>query len=124
MIAKTSHIYYHIVFCTKYRRKVLDGEIENRVKELLKESENGFKIKEIEVMPDHVHCFVELTSTEKSPHAVVARLKGYSSRFLRKEFVSLKTRIPSMWTRSYYIGSVGTVTKEAVINYVKNQKRN
>ena len=124
MIAKTSHIYYHIVFCTKYRRKALNGEIENRVKELLKESENGFKIKEIEVMPDHVHCFVELTSTEKSPHAVVARLKGYSSRFLRKEFVSLKTRIPSMWTRSYYIGSVGTVTKEAVINYVKNQKRN
>ena len=106
------------------RRKVLNGEIENRVKELLKESEDGFKIKEIEVMPDHVHCFVELTSTEKSPHAVVARLKGYSSRFLRKEFVSLKTRIPSMWTRSYYIGSVGTVTKEAVINYVKNQKRN
>ena len=122
MIAKTSHIYYHIVFCTKYRRKVLNGEIENRVKELLKESEDGFKIKEIEIMPDHVHCFVELTSTEKSPHAIVARLKGYSSRFLRKEFASLKTKIPSMWTRSYYIGSVGNVSKEVIEKYIQNQK--
>lgn len=124
MKSKTSHIYYHIVFCTKYRRKVITPEIELRVKELLKESEDGFEIKELEVMPDHVHCFVELISTEKSPHQIVARLKGYSSRFLRKEFISLKTRIPSMWTRSYYIGSVGMVTKETVENYIKNQKRN
>ena len=79
-------------------------------------------IKELEVMPDHVHCFVEVTSTEKSPHQIVARLKGYSSRFLRKEFKELKSKLPAMWTRSYYIGSVGHVSKETIEQYIKNQK--
>ena len=122
MKASTSKIYYHIVFCTKYRRKVINPEIEIRVKELLKQSEDGFVIKELEVMPDHVHCFVEVTSTEKSPHQIVARLKGYSSRFLRKEFKELKSKLPAMWTRSYYIVSVGHVSKETIEQYIKNQK--
>ena len=122
MKSPTSKIYYHIVFCTKYRRSVITPEIESRVKKLLKESEEGFEIKELEVMPDHVHCFVELTSTEKSPHQIVARLKGYSSRFLRKEFKELKSKLPAMWTRSYYIGSVGHVSKETIEQYIKNQK--
>ena len=91
-------------------------------KELLKQSEDGFEIKEMEVMPDHVRCFVELTSTEKSPHQIVARLKGYSSRFLRKEFKELKSKLPAMWTRSYFISSVGSVTKETIENYKKKKK--
>ena len=122
MKTPNSKIYYHIVFCTKYRRKVITPEIEKRIKELLKQSEDGFEIKEIEVMSDHVHCFVELISTEKSPHQIVARLKGYSSRFLRKEFKELKSKLPAMWTRSYFISSVGSVTKETIEKYIQNQK--
>lgn len=122
MKSPESKIYYHVVFCTKYRRSVITSEIEVRLRQLLLEAQYGFEIKEMEVMPDHVHLFIELTSTERSPHQVVARLKGYSSRFLRKEFTELKTKLPAMWTRSYFISSVGSVTKEKIEEYIKNQK--
>ena len=116
--------HYRVVFTPKYRRSVLINGVDVRLKNIIADecSALGASLIEIEVMPDHVHCFVEVTSTEKSPHQIVARLKGYSSRFLRKEFKELKSKLPAMWTRSYYIGSVGHVSKETIEQYIKNQK--
>lgn len=80
-------------------------------------------IVELEVMPDHVHLFVKSSPTA-APHWVVQQLKGFSSHELRKEFPSLKSRLPSLWTRSYYVESVGHISEDAVRRYIEEQKNN
>ena len=117
------NIGYHLIWCTKYRRKVLCGEIENRLKDLLlaKARELEITIEAMGVMPDHVHLFVKTTPVD-SPHYVVQQLKGLSSRVLREEFSSLKSRLPTLWTRSYYCESVGHISAETVERYIAEQK--
>jgi putative transposase len=114
---------YHIVWCTKYRRKVLDEKIQDRTKQLITETckKNGYKLLEIEVMGDHVHCFIQGGGRD-SVHRIVSQLKGATSSQLRKEFETLKTRLPNLWTRGYYAGSVGFVSDETVRRYIQNQK--
>ena len=114
---------YHIIWTTKYRRKVLDESITARMKELLEEKaiEIGCTIEVMETMPDHVHIFVKTIPT-LSPHFVVQQLKGYTSRILRKEFKSLRTRLPTLWTRSYYTESVGHISEETIVKYINDQK--
>ena len=82
---------YHLIWCPKYRRQVLTGEIEIRLKELLniKAGEIGVNIEKMEVMPDHVHLFVK-TDPTMSPHFVVQQFKGCTSRMLRQEFPHLE----------------------------------
>ena len=114
---------YHIIFCPKYRRPVLIGKIEIKLKKLLeiKAHDLGIKIKELEVMPDHVHSILEIPPT-KSIGVVIGRLKGYTSRYLREEFPELKRKLPSLWTNSYFIASVGGVTLNQLKQYVESQK--
>lgn len=115
---------YHIVWCTKYRRKVLVEPVQERLKQLLTEKckANEYLLLELEIMPDHVHIFVGGSPTD-SVHRIVSQLKGYSSNLLRKEFNFLTTRLPNLWTRSYYAGTVGYVSHETVQRYIKNQKK-
>ena len=117
------NISYHIIWCTKYRRKVLVNEVEDRLKTLLveKAEEIGCEISIQEVMPDHVHIFIK-TKPTLAPHYIVQQLKGYTSRILRKEFHKLKSRIPTLWTRSYYCESIGHISEEAVKKYIEEQK--
>ena len=117
------NISYHIIWCTKYRRKVLVNEVEDRLKTLLveKAKEIGCEISIQEVMPDHVHIFIK-TKPTLAPHYIVQQLKGYTSRILRKEFHKLKSRIPTLWTRSYYCESIGHISEEAVKKYIEEQK--
>lgn len=117
------NIGYHIVFCPKYRRKVLVAGVEVRLKELLKEKadELEIEIKQMEIMPDHVHLFIKSKPTY-AIHFVVNQLKGYSSVVLRKEFPSLKSRLPTLWTRSYFVESVGHISEDTVKKYIENQK--
>ena len=117
------NIGYHLIWCPKYRRPVLVGEIEKRLKELLKKKaeEIGIEIVEMEVMPDHVHLFVKAKPTA-SPHWIVQQLKGYTSRVLRQEFPKLRSRLPSLWTRSYYVESVGHISEETIKRYIEEQK--
>lgn len=117
------NIAYHIIWCPKYRRKVLVNEIEDRLKTLLveKAKEIGCEISIQEVMPDHVHIFIK-TKPTLAPHYIVQQLKGYTSRILRKEFPKLKSRIPTLWTRSYYCESIGHISEETVKKYIKDQK--
>jgi len=101
----------------------LVGEIEKRLKELLyqKAEEIDVNIEDIEIMPDHIHMFVK-TSPVASPHWVVQQLKGYTSRIMRKEFKELRSRLPTLWTRSYYVESVGHISEKTVKKYIEEQK--
>ena len=114
---------YHIVFCPKYRRPVLVADVADRLKELLTEKaqEIGAKIHTMEVMPDHVRLFVESDPTLAVSH-IVAQFKGYTSRVMRQEFDFLTRILPSMWSRSYYCGTVGHVSESTVRKYIENQK--
>lgn len=114
---------YHLIWCPKYRRKVLVGDLEARLKELLLEKARAIKIQilNLEVMPDHLHIFVKSTPVH-SPHHIVQQLKGYTSRILRQEYPKLKSRLPTLWTRSYYIESVGHISEKAVKKYIDEQK--
>lgn len=114
---------YHVIWCTKYRRKVLTSQMQQRIKELLleKQSEYGYQLVEIETMEDHVHLLVDV-NPQKAVSSVVGRIKRYTAHSLRKEFPHLKSRLPSLWTRSKFISSVGSVTLEVVKRYIENQR--
>ena len=113
---------YHLIWCPKYRRKVLVGDIKKRLLDLLEEKSKqiGVQIIEGNIQEDHVHLFVK-TLPIHPPQFVVGQLKGYTSRILRKEFKTLKTRLPTLWTRSYYIDSVGKLNEYTVRKYIQNQ---
>lgn len=115
---------YHLIWCTKYRRKVLSPNIELRLKELIhkKAEEIEVEIVEMETMSDHIHIFVKSKPTY-SPHFIVQQFKGYSSRILREEFAELRSRLPSLWTRSYFCESVGCISADNIIRYIENQKK-
>jgi putative transposase len=122
-ITTVYNISYHLIGCPKYRRKVLVIDVAKRLEELLlqKAHEIELEIVQMEIMPDHVHLFVKTTPTN-SPHFIIQQLKGYTSRILRQEFPSLKSRLPSMWTRSYYCESVGHISEETIRKYIEKQK--
>jgi REP-associated tyrosine transposase len=114
---------YHVVFCPKYRRKVLVPPIDARLKTILAEQIErwGQELIELEVMPDHVHLLVGC-DPQFGIHRLVKLLKGFSSHALREEFPALKRRLPSLWTNSYYCATTGGVTLETLTRYVQNQK--
>ena len=115
--------HYHVVFCPKYRRKVLVNGVDERLKTILIETIEkwGQELVEMEVMPDHVHVLVGC-DPQFGIHRLVKYLKGTSSRYLRQEFPHLKRRLPSLWTNSYFIATVGGVTLETLKRYVEGQK--
>ena len=113
---------YHIIFCPKYRRKVLVNGIDDRLKEIILNLQNHrFHVIEMEVMPDHVHLLIEASPYE-SPVDIVKHIKKQSASILKKEFVELTTRLPNLWTRSAFISTVGSVSLETVKEYIANQK--
>lgn len=114
---------YRVVFCPKYRRKVLVNGVDTRLKELLeaKAHELQIDIIEMEIMPDHVHLLIPC-DPQFGIHRVVKQLKGYTSHVLRREFPSLKRRLPSLWTNSYFVATVGAVQLDVVQRYIQAQK--
>lgn len=114
---------YHVVFCPKYRRKVLVDGIDSRFKEIAGEvaEELDFEIREIEVMPDHVHMLISV-DPQFGIHRAVKRIKGRTSHDLRIEFPQLKRKLPTLWTNSYFVSTVGGATPEAVKQYIEDQK--
>ncbi len=114
---------YHVIFCPKYRRKVLTSGIDIRLKELVleKQEQYGYEVLDMEVMSDHVHLLLDV-NPQIGICKVVRQIKGYTSPTLRKEFPALKKRLPSLWTRSKFISTVGAVTLEVVKKYIENQK--
>lgn len=114
---------YHLVFCPKYRKPVLTCAVAERLQALLyaKAQELHATLYTLEVMPDHVHLLVE-SDPGLAPAKLAAQFKGYTSRILRQEFRHLRSQLPSLWSRSYYIGSVGHVSEATVRRYIESQK--
>lgn len=114
---------YHVVWCPKYRRKVLTDDIEQRLKELIYETaaEVGADVIEMEVMPDHVHLLMEV-DPQFGIHRAVKAIKGKTSRVLRNEFATLRSRLPSLWTNSYFVSTAGGAPLSAIKQYIENQK--
>lgn len=119
----TYNIAYHLIWCPKYRRKVLIDGVDKRLKELLNEKayDLGVVIHTMEVMADHVHIFVK-TEPNDSPQFLVGQFKGFTSRKLREEFPVLKSKLPTLWTRSYFCESVGHISEETIKKYIEEQK--
>ena len=114
---------YHLVWCPKYRRPVLIRPVDARLKALLKDiaREHEMTIHAAEVMPDHVHLFVAADPT-LCVAEIVNRFKGRTSRVLREEFRQLRTRLPTLWSRSYFAGTVGAVSEATIRRYIEAQK--
>ncbi|MGD7665840.1 IS200/IS605 family transposase [Brevibacillus laterosporus] len=114
---------YHVVFCPKYRKKVLIEPVDVRLKELFleKAQELRAEVVEMEIMPDHVHLLITC-DPQFGIHRIVKHLKGYTSRVLRMEFRHLKSRLPSLWTNSYFVATVGTVQLDVIKKYIESQK--
>jgi putative transposase len=115
--------HYHVVWCPKYRRPVIDGAVDDRLKEIIREvcAERDAPIEAIETMPDHVHLLV-VCDPQFGIHRLVKQIKGRSSRLLRAEFPHLKSRLPTLWTNSYFVATTGGATLEIVKRYVENQR--
>lgn len=114
---------YHIVWCPKYRRKVLVGDVEARLKELIINTCEEIKVDiiEMEIMPDHVHLLLEV-DPQYGVNKAIKLIKGRSSFYLRKEFKSLTTRLPTLWSNSYFISTVGGAPLSIIKQYIENQK--
>ena len=118
----TYNVAYHIVFSPKYRYNLVRYRAAEGLKTLLLQAAShlGIIIQAMEVMPDHVHLFIIARPTISIPQ-ILQYLKGYSSYFMRKEFTYLR-RYPSLWTRSYFVETVGHILEKTVVNYIQNQK--
>ena len=114
---------YHVVWCPKYRRKVLVSDVAERLKTLIMEVCNKLDIViiGIEIMPDHVHLFIDF-DPRLLLHKIIKDFKGQSASILRKELPSLKSRLPSLWIRSYFSSSIGHIDEETIQKYIENQK--
>lgn len=113
---------YHFVWIPKRRRKVLVNAVATKAEELIREksAELGCEVIAIEIMPDHVHLFLNCPP-DLAPKQIMFRLKGYSARILRKEFSHLR-RMPSMWTSSYFVSTAGNVSSATIKRYIEEQK--
>lgn len=114
---------YHVIFCPKYRRKVLVGDIEKDLKKIFYEvaQEKNVEIKALEIMPDHVHMFISFDPRQPL-HKLIKLFKGRSSRILRDKYPKLKSRLPSLWTRSYFSCTIGYISEDTIRKYIENQK--
>ncbi len=116
-----SIVNYHIVFCPRYRRHILVESIKDRLEEIIADvaAYNNWNVIAKEVMPDHVHLFVSADAHTK-PEIVVKRFKGRSSNLLRKEFPEL-LKMPTLWTRSYFLSTAGNVSSSTIKKYIERQ---
>ena len=114
---------YHIIWCPKYRRKVLVGAVETRLKELVHEISTELKVEviEVETDKDHIHILVEV-DPQFGVSNYVKKLKGRTSRILRDEFPHLRKRLPTLWTNSYFVSTVGGAPLSVVKQYIENQQ--
>ena len=134
----TYRCHYRIVWCPKYRRKVITsldprlknppipgdpGPVDQRLAQIIRQTceETGSERLEMELMPDHVHLLVDC-DPQYGINRLVRLIKGRSSRYLRQEYPSLKRRLPTLWTNSYFVATVGGAPLQIVKQYIENQR--
>ena len=115
---------YHVIFCPKYRRKIFKDGKDVRLKEMFYAiaDKHDFQILEMEVMPDHVHLLIDCNPRFGIMECVKA-LKRQTAHDMREEFPDLVSRLPSLWTRSCFVSTVGSVSLDVVKAYIESQKR-
>ncbi len=118
-----SMLNYHFVWIVRRRRKLLTGPLDNRLKDLVYQAakEIDCEVIALETHYDHVHLFLN-AHPRIAPYQVMHKIKGFTSHALRKEFPELKRRLPSLWTRSYFVSTAGNVSGDMIRRYVKEQK--
>jgi putative transposase len=116
-------VVYHIIWCPKRRRKVLVGHIHRRLEQIVREvaAENEWTVIELAIRPDHVHLFVR-ADPYTLPSDIPRRIKGRSAHHLRQEFPQLR-KLPSMWTRSFFLSTAGNVSQETIRQYIERQSK-
>src|SRR5690349_20419041 len=114
---------FHAVWCPKYCRPVLTTPVDARLIEIVSEiaANRDMTVHALEVMRDHVHLFVE-SDPRWAPAEIVGKFKAVSSRLLRQEFPALRSRLPTLWSRSYFIGTVSAVSEATIRRYIAAQK--
>lgn len=113
---------YHLIWCPKRRRRVLVNAVQVRLDGLIREvaAELDCTVLALEIMPDHLHLFLSAPPT-LAPNQIVRRIKGRSSRVLRQEFPHL-LRLPSLWTRAYFVSTAGHVSSQTIQRYIAEQR--
>jgi putative transposase len=113
---------YHVVWCPKYRKSVLLDDVASRLKQIIEgvTIERNAEILAIEILPNHVHLLVEV-DPQFGIHRLIKSIKGRSSRLLRQEFKHLSTKLPCLWTNSYFVSTVGGAPLDVIKKYIENQ---
>ena len=114
---------YHVIWVVKYRRKFLTGKIETRLKQICREVaiECEFQIQEMECDQDHIHLLIDV-NPQFGIHKAVKRMKGRSSRLMRQEFAILRSRLPTLWTNSYFVATCGGAPLTVIKQYIDSQQ--
>ncbi|MGI8504572.1 MAG: IS200/IS605 family transposase [Hassallia sp.] len=114
---------YHFVFIPKRRKKILVGEVAARLQQIIHQvcDENRWRLIALEIMPDHVHMFVNAKPCD-DPSKIIRLVKGRASHHLREEFPDLKNKLPTLWTPSYFVSTAGNICTESVKRYIEQQK--
>lgn len=119
------NVNYHIVWSVKYRKAVLKGGIEEDLKVIFKQiaADKDFTVHTMEVMPDHIHIFVS-AHPKVSPSYIVKMLKGISGRRILLKYPELTKQLykGNLWNSSFYLETVGSVSEDAIKNYIEHQK--
>jgi len=121
-------VQYHLVWCPKFRFEVIQGDIEQSLKNILANVCNKYQyeILELEVMPDHIHIFLSAKPTV-TPTDIVRTLKSISAINLFKEYPKLKkfyARCGSLWSKGYFVSTIENVSSYTIERYIQNQKSN
>ena len=121
----TYNIKYHLIWVTKYRYKVLEGKIAQRLRELIRQGceARGMTIIQGSISKDHVHMLISCPP-DLSPSKIAQYIKGRSSKLIQDEFPELKKRYwgQHLWARGYFCATVGSVDAETIRLYVENQE--
>ena len=115
-------IVYHLVWTPKRRKAVLTGPVAAECRRLIEQKcqEQGWKIIELAIQPDHIHLFIQVWPSDAASE-VVRQIKGLTSHELREKYPHLK-KLPSLWTRSYFAATAGNVSRETIERYIAAQK--
>ena len=120
------NVNYHFVWCPKYRKPILKGEVAKTVKQLIQTicETKKWELLELNIQPDHIHCFLSAPPYD-SPTGIIKVLKGVSALQLFKAQPTLRAQLRKghLWSPSYYIGTAGHVSAETIRKYIENQER-
>jgi putative transposase len=109
------NINYHIVFCPKRRKPILTNDLREDLIKIFYEvaQKVDFNIENLEIIS---------AKPTIAPHSIIKRLKGASSKIIREKYGHITNKLPALWSSSYYIGSVGSVSESVIKMYIDNQK--